>query len=138
MNDPNLSANIAAFFDIDGTLLPGPSLERRAVAQWIDEGMLGAEHGVLCLARFLQRAPAGWRMAVSANKRYLTGLPAAAFDLPLSRNFLAERSCFPEALERVRMHMEAGHRVFLISGTLAPLAHGVALELERKFSARQK
>jgi phosphoserine phosphatase len=116
--------SIAAFFDLDGTLLPAPSLEVRFLKY--------------LLARRLVRASSLWRWVVrsaetarwgnfGANKKYLEGLPEscgadwaeAAFH---GKSRSATPQFFDEGLKRIAWHQSQNHRVFLITGTLAPLA----------------
>ena len=116
---------IGAFFDIDGTLLPPPSLEWRFASWLLDCGSLHtlriAEWGMVVLSALLTVDAA----ALRTNKSYLTGLSTSIFEdweASLGPNALAS---FPEGSDRLAYHFEQGHRVFLISGTLAPLARAL-------------
>lgn len=113
---------VAAFFDIDGTLVPPPSLEQRLVKYLRWRGQLRAADFAAWLAEFLLRAPFDWLAATHGNKAHLADVPAAA----------AERFCanlrvelYPDAVERVEWHAAEGHPIFLVSGTLLPLAQAV-------------
>lgn len=121
--------NTAAFFDLDGTLLPGPSLERRFLSYLRRRGGLGARQWVGWLAQFFLRLPAGWRAATEANKSYLAGVPGTAFcefARWVQRNPIP---VFAAAHERLLWHARHGHRLFLLSGTLQPLAEIFAATL---------
>jgi HAD superfamily hydrolase (TIGR01490 family) len=116
---------IGAFFDLDGTLLPAPSLEWRFIGYLLARDEIGDVNIARWLARFaatLLRSP---RAAVKANKFYLAGL----------RESLAadwEKSLRPDSLpfcvvgiECIVWHLARGHHVFLVSGTLDPLVRVV-------------
>src|SRR5271155_2109317 len=123
------SETVGAFFDIDGTLLAAPSLEWRFVAYLLERNEISSEQVGRWLAHF---AGTFWRNlhgAIEGNKRYLSGISEALVnDWEKS---LAPGSCrgdslpfFEEALQRIAWHSAQGHRVFLVSGALAPLARG--------------
>jgi len=112
----------AAFFDLDGTLLPLPSLERRFVRFLLRRGEIGFAQEFRWLSRFLQQLPRDIRAATAGNKAYLAGVPlitVAEWADSLERKPLP---FFEEALRRLEWHAAEGHRIFLVSGTLAPLA----------------
>jgi HAD superfamily hydrolase (TIGR01490 family) len=115
-------AKTAAIFDVDGTLITGPTLERtfngflfrmnelspRDVAAWVKDMATG--------------------IPIHSNKGHLRGKSE-------SRLRTLARICFereitprllPAALDRIRWHRVSGHEIALISGTLevllAPLA----------------
>jgi HAD superfamily hydrolase (TIGR01490 family) len=121
--------SIGTFFDIDGTLVPPPSLERRLL-RWL---LWRREVSPASLVRWL--ASAAWRLrrgancAFGANKSYLAGVRWTAIEgwFLMLRRFPI--GIFPEAMARLRWHALHGHRVFLVSGTLAPLAHALAEQL---------
>jgi HAD superfamily hydrolase (TIGR01490 family) len=117
----------AAFFDIDGTLLPGPSLESRFIGFLMERGAISSGNGarwVAQLLRALLRDPHG---AAAGNKSYLAGVSAELvhdWEKSLAPAFCNSDSLpfFEDGLERIAWHGAQGHRVFLVSGTLAPLA----------------
>jgi len=120
---------IGAFFDLDGTLLGPPSLERRFLRYLRWRGEFGAADGARWLARFLQRAALNWSAATVGNKAHLAGIRVATVD-GFAR-LLARRppALFPAPLERLAWHSAQGHKIFLVSGTLAPLARTIARQL---------
>ncbi len=136
----NSGASVAAFFDIDGTLLAPPSLERRLLRYLRWRGALTAADGARWLGRFLwlawqglfQRDAMGesaWLAATQGNKAHLAGMNLAAiegFAALLARRPL---EFFPEALLRLEWHAAQGHTIFLVSGTLEPLAKVVTRQL---------
>lgn len=120
---------IGAFFDLDGTLLPRPSLEWRFIAYLLArEEMGGAEIG-RWLARCAKTLLLDPRSATRGNKVYLAGLrESLAADW---QDSLAPGSpqFFAAGIERMAWHLAQGHRVFLVSGTLEPLARAAARHL---------
>ena len=123
------ASQIAAFFDLDGTLSPSPSLEWRFIAWLAARDEIDAEH----LARWLRHFARNiWRDPYAAtfeNKHYLSGLPeslAADWEGSLAPDSLR---CFAFGAERIAWHHVQRHRVFLMSGTLAPLARAAARRL---------
>jgi HAD superfamily hydrolase (TIGR01490 family) len=124
---------VAAFFDIDGTLVPRPSLERRLVRLLLWRRELRLASGlrwVLEAARLACQgglAPQGASVIWNGNKMHLRGVRSSVDGL----RFLLPRF-FPQAVERAAQHAAAGHDIVLVSGTLEPLARmlGAALEAE--------
>jgi phosphoserine phosphatase len=132
---------IAAFFDLDGTLLPAPSLEWRFVSYLLSGNKLGASNIARWLLHVAPPFLRGARRAIEENKFYLAGLPLSLLadwedSIPLDRsNPEAGLEIFDEGLKRIAWHQSRGHSVFLISGTLAPLARVVAGVLPGKVVA---
>src|SRR5713101_5458110 len=112
----------AAFFDLDGTLLPLPSLERRFVRFLLRRGEIGFAQEFRWLSRFLQQLPRDIRAATAGNKAYLAGVPLISVEEWAESLERKPLPFFEEALRRLEWHAAAGHRIFLVSGTLAPLA----------------
>lgn len=120
---------IGAFFDLDGTLLPAPSLEWRFLAYLLSREEMGGAEIARWLAHCAKTLPRDPRAATSGNKAYLAGLrESLAADWEDS---LAPGSplFFAAGIERMAWHLAQGHRVFLVSGTLEPLARAVARRL---------
>ena len=128
------AATVGAFFDVDGTLLPAPSLEWRFIGYLLERDEISSGHAGRWLARF---TGAFWRDlhgATLGNKLYLRGLSEALvheWERSLAPMFSRGDSLpfFDEGLQRIAWHRAQAHRVFLVSGTLAPLAHVVARNL---------
>src|ERR1700739_46194 len=129
----------AAFFDIDGTLLAKPSLERRFFWELHRRGKIPARNYLHWLAETLRlgwRDPQNIRSAILANKRHLRGVHAnivsgeARNAVSFAENWLPE--FFPAAIQRVWWHALPGDSFVLVSGTLAPLAALVQSELQRE------
>ena len=126
--------NVGAFFDIDGTLVPPPSLENRFFRYLLWRGAIGWTNFARCAAPLLRETSralfgkegAGVEFAAAQCKAYLAGVPTSAMDAWLG--WLARHSIerIPEALRRIDWHARQGHRIFLLSGTLQPLAEVLA------------
>lgn len=132
----NPSEKIGAFFDLDGTVLPSPSLEWRFIGYLLSRDEIRSASVGRWLAHGAQifvRAP---RAAMKANKLYLSGLRESLVkewenslvaDLKSSAAPTTELlPLFAEGIERISWHLAQRHRVFFVSGTLAPLARVVA------------
>lgn len=128
----SLPERIGAFFDLDGTLVPAPSLEWRFVGHLLSRDDIGGADIARWLARFAKTLLRDPRDATLGNKLHLAGLrESLASDWGDS---LAPGSpeLFAGGIERVAWHVAQGHRVFLVSGTLACLARVVARRLPRQ------
>ena len=118
----------AAIFDVDGTLLTGPSLERTFLSFLKREGWLGTRH----LGAFFRGMMRG--IPTRENKMHFRGEDKERLQ-QLARTCV-DREIAPRllrsALDRIRLHRISGHRVALISGTLdvllQPLAELLCLE----------
>ena len=124
-------SQVGAFFDIDGTLLPWPSLEWRFIAYLASRDILGpaaaAQSVSIALGVLLSNVAVGVPLE-SGNRMYLSGLSTSLVDgwLPdLSRPL----PVFDDGLRRLKWHASQGHRIVLISGTLAPLARAFARQI---------
>jgi len=124
------NANVAAFFDLDGTLLPRPSLERRFFPMLRFRGRIGVANGLAWLQEAARLLPRGIGHLVNSNKAYLRGIPAAEAEMLRCPGF------FPEALRRVTWHAEQKHLLVIVSGTLEPLALAAARLLLEQLVSR--
>jgi HAD superfamily hydrolase (TIGR01490 family) len=146
---------IAAFFDLDGTLLPLPSLERRFVAALRDQRLIPLQNYFRWLAQAIRLSPQGLLRMTHANKMYLRNISVSHSTLllsstgtlacvPVSHNAAASVSAridhlpafFPEAIYRATWHASQGHAIVLVTGTLEPLAKQAALALTIRLLAR--
>lgn len=126
----------AAFFDIDGTILPRPSLERQFLSflRWRRE--LDARRQFRSLIRFLALV---WRYPLAAthgNKSHYADTRLTTMQAWLS--FLRRHPLpfYSHAIDRLGWHAEHGHRTVLVSGTICPLADFVAESLTAALNAR--
>jgi len=117
---------IAAFFDIDGTLVAPPSLERQFLRYLIWRRELPSGAWLRWGSRFLARV---WRSPLAAtdgNKAHYVGVRAAALEAFCKLFRKHPLPLFPAALARLQWHAAHGHAIVLVSGTLRPLAACVA------------
>jgi alcohol-forming fatty acyl-CoA reductase len=145
---PEARTQVAAFFDVDGTILARPSLERRFFAMLRYQRAIPARNYLLWVAQAIQLAPRGFAPIAHANKMYLRGVRDDAFfsgggttdpETPTLRrcsSLAPLRDFFPPAMERIAWHAAQEHAVVLVTGTLAPLAHEVALALVLRLAVR--
>jgi HAD superfamily hydrolase (TIGR01490 family) len=146
-------ARVAAFFDLDGTLMAGPSLERRFFRMLRYRRAIGAKNYFLWLGEAMRLAPRGIAAILQADKMYLRGVRVPEGDCGIERGASTDDSggsgrrgtlgiCvprfFPEAVERVAWHASQGHAIVIVSGTLEPLARVAAQALEAQVAMRGK
>jgi fatty acyl-CoA reductase len=135
--------HIGAFFDVDGTLVPPPSLERRFFAELRKRHAIPVENYFLWLGYALWLMPQGLRKVQHANKMYLRGLCVTQFtksggDEPCANLFgpggipVVNEMAF----DRLIWHARQKHIIVLVTGTLAPLARNFALQAVVKLAAR--
>ena len=139
--------NVAAFFDLDGTLIPLPSLEVRFFSLLRYQRAIGIRNYLAWIAEALRLLPSGVNQILHANKMYLRGgrtdIPVCLFltDQP-SEIRISQRQTrmpvplFPEAIERIAWHAERSHLLVIVSGTLEPLAQRAARAMETELQAR--
>jgi HAD superfamily phosphoserine phosphatase-like hydrolase len=151
---------IAAFFDLDGTLLPLPSLERRFVRALRRQHAFPPQNYFRWLAQAVRLAPHGLGAMTHANKMYLRNAPVRSQSLfvggtgspvhaeprsgyvPGTQSGAAARTArrcpafFPEALDQIAWHIECSHAIVLVTGTLDFLAKQVSLALTLRLITR--
>lgn len=147
-------ARVAAFFDLDGTLLPAPSLERRFFRTLRYRRAIPVKNLFLWLLEAVRLVPGGIAVIAQANKMYLRGVRKTESKSgsdgaihPLAPGVQAMRgnghaqitipAFFPEAVQRVAWHASQGHAILLVSGTLEPLAEAAAHALEGQVAKRR-
>jgi HAD superfamily hydrolase (TIGR01490 family) len=121
-----------AFFDVDGTLLPHPSLERRFFSNLLRHGKIPATNYLRWATQMVRLSAANLATAPQWNKVYLRGVPASVLSQPELRPDRWIPEFFAAAIQRVWWHALRGEEVVVVSGTLAPLAHIVKAALERE------
>jgi HAD superfamily phosphoserine phosphatase-like hydrolase len=156
------NGSVAAFFDLDGTLMPLPSMEKRFFSMLRDRRIIGIRNYFLWLTEAVRMMPRGINQIVHANKMYLRGVrvdvEGDGTDIPVClcsvdqagekgqgrRGKGGERRrqarmpvpLYPEAIERVVWHAERGHLIVIVSGTLEMLAERAARLLEAELLGR--
>jgi HAD superfamily hydrolase (TIGR01490 family) len=137
----NAANGVAAFFDLDGTLVPPPSLEARFLQVLRYRQAIGAANYFRWFLEAVRLAPSGINRILHANKMYLRRVRVDEADARRdSQQKRGERSSnlrtfFLEALERMAWHAERGHAILLVSGTLQALAMNAAAALEAHLAA---
>ncbi len=121
---------IAAVFDVDGTLIANTSLERIFFHYLWQYGELRLRE-VAHLAAKAACALAADHTWLRADRAYLKGREVVRLKR-LARDCFEQRIAprlLPMALERLRWHRQAGHCVILLSGTLDLLLEPLAEHL---------
>jgi len=129
--EPANGGSAAAFFDLDGTLIPEPSLERRFYQSLKNGQAIPMRNYFFWFFEATRLLPAGILRVRYANKSYLTGL-----NTDLALEHWTALPFFGEGLERMLWHAQKGHEIVLVSGTLQPLAEQAARALECELEAR--
>jgi phosphoserine phosphatase len=153
------SASVAAFFDLDGTLMPLPSLEQRFFRVLRYRQEIPRKNYFLWLREALKLLPRGIRTVAHENKIYLKDVHSFDESCPGNRSDSPRRKSghqgeghasappkgtprlpvprfFEEGLERMAWHAKHGHAIVLMSGTLEPLAKAAACALEGELAVR--
>ena len=137
MNRLHHPSGVAAFFDVDGTLISFPSLERRLFRALLWRRAIPVRNFALWAAEAVRLAPRGIAELRQANKMYLRGVSAEVAAAVAERVVeAASVEFFPEGVERVAWHGSQGHRIVLVSGTLGLLAARAARSLEKSLARR--
>lgn len=121
-----------AVFDIDGTLVAGPSTEKRFFLWLLRRGRLGPLRLLAFLLFNLRWLARYGRHVAKKNKAYLRGMDVATLE-DEARAFVAsevEPALHAPAVARLRRHRAAGDAVVLLSGTLQPIAEELARRLD--------
>jgi HAD superfamily hydrolase (TIGR01490 family) len=125
------STEHVAFFDVDGTLLPPPSTERRFLQWLLDRRIIGPGHLLRSTLSLLVDLP--WSAEkFKANKTYLRGESVERFRT-LGAEFVAA-AIVPivrrDARDAIERHRRQGDRLILLTGTLDLLAEPLARTLK--------
>jgi len=144
--------SVSAFFDLDGTLMPMPSLEQRFFSMLRFRKQIGIRNYFFWCMEAVRLIPGGINRILHANKMYLRGVRAdvgyGGTDIPVCPRLADEAGekrkrqarmtvpLYPEAIERMVWHAERGHLIMIMSGTLEPLAERTARALEAELRER--
>jgi putative phosphoserine phosphatase / 1-acylglycerol-3-phosphate O-acyltransferase len=129
--ESNHGGHVAAFFDLDGTLIPEPSLERRFFRELRRNGRIPLINYFDWAVEVLCQLPKGLLAVQHGNKRYLTGIHR-----DLVFRHMDSILFFEEGIARIAWHARQGHEIILVSGTLEALAALAASALECELEAR--
>lgn len=120
-----------ALFDIDGTLVAGPSTEKRFFLELLRRGRIGPRQVLGFIWFLLRYAPRYGRHVFKKNKAYLAWLREE--DVRAMVPGWVERSLaqawYTPCIERLRRHQQAGDHVVLVSGTPQFVAEGIGAAL---------
>lgn len=113
---------VAAIFDVDGTLITGPTLERTFYRFLYRTGELGPKEIAAYVKGLFEGVP------LRVNRCHLRGKSESGLRRLARLCFEQEvrPALLPRALDRVRLHRISGHQVVLISGTLDILLEPLA------------
>lgn len=118
-------SNVGAFFDLDGTLVPRPSVERRFILFLLMRGLIGPAQFARWAARFIANVTRNRRAAVGGNKAHFSGVSIRCVDEWSRRSASHPAKFCSHGVDRFRFHSAQGHRIFLITGAPTPLAEVV-------------
>jgi phosphoserine phosphatase len=154
-----MSGRGTAFFDLDGTLMPLPSLEWRFFRVLRHRREIPLTNYFWWLCEALKLPPREIATVTHTNKMYLKGLQVSTeCSAENSIDHFAHKSghqdegqasapprrnprwpvphFFEEGVERVAWHAMQGHAIVIVSGTLEPLAGAAARALETELAER--
>ncbi len=132
----NTPGEIGAFFDLDGTLLAPPSLEWRFFGYLLERDEITTKNVARWVLQSTTTLLNRGRYGVFANKHYLTGIRESIVGEWAKTITHGTLPLFVEGIDRMRQHVECGHRVVVVTGTLAPLAHAITNHLPRGVEVR--
>ncbi len=116
-------------FDVDGTLLPGTSMERMAVRKLYGAGIITGSMLIRFLLSGLRDLAVGGVPGLLRNKRYFRGIREE--DLAGFCETMVRRSVVPRIPSEARGEMEGlrreGFRILLLSGAPEFMLHPLAL-----------
>ena len=134
MSQHPVSSKIAAFFDVDNTLVPGTAIEVRFFHYLRRQGIVGWTDAVRSLGYLLQHMPPVSLHPLRERKLYLEGKRPETIE-PLADAFI-QRDIRPlvsrAAVARMEEHQHSGHHAVFITGCpeflIAPLAKFLGVE----------
>lgn len=132
--------SVAAFFDVDNTILPGEASEVRFFRWLWKRGVVGWPELGASLNWLIRQLPMLSLHPLRERKLYLAGKPAQVIE-PLGEEFCRELLCpyvSPAAMRRIEEHRRAGHAIILLTGSLDFLIDPIAaaLQVDRCYAGR--
>lgn len=114
--------------DVDGTLIDGPSCERRFIGELFKRGIIGIRQCIAVAWFAVRWAPRHGRHVFKKNKAYLAGLEvervASAAEM-FARSTVVPK-LRPSVLSRIATHRARGDQIALLTGTPDFLARPLA------------
>lgn len=134
-----LTTQVAAFFDVDNTLLPGEASEVRFFRSLWQRGIVGWHEIRASAWWLLKHMPPPSLQSLRERKLYLAGKPVQVIE-PLGEEFCREALCprvAADGLKKMDEHRQAGHLIILVTGSLDFLIDPIAeaLEVDRCIAA---
>lgn len=129
---PQLNSRIAAFFDVDNTLLPGQASEVRFFRWLWRQGVVGWPEVSTSLSWLMRHLPAISLQPLRERKLYLAGKPSQVIQ-PMGEEFCREHLrpyVSSSAMRAIEEHRNAGHTIFLLTGSLDFLIEPIATALQ--------
>src|SRR5262249_39379068 len=134
---PAMTSQVAAFFDVDGTLVPFPTLEKRLVRALLYRHAIPLKNLAWWPAEWTRLLPRGFAYALQANKWHLGEFPVQRVcNVVQQITAPPQLWFFPQAVDRIAWHASQAHNLVLVTGTLQPLARTVARSLVRELASR--
>jgi HAD superfamily hydrolase (TIGR01490 family) len=127
-----LNGQVAAFLDVDNTVLPGEASEVRFFRWLWQRGVVGWPEARASLSWLMRHLPALSLHPLRERKLYLAGKPAQVIE-PLGEEFCREQLCpcvSPAAMQKIDEHRQAGHTIILLTGSLDFLIDPIATALQ--------
>lgn len=129
-----MSPRIAAFFDLDNTIIPGPAIERDYFLLLWRDGVVGARDLIKSALWLMRKIPPFSLDPLRGHKPYLAGKSVSVIESE-AQGFFWEKVC-PRISERARRvieeHRRQNHRVVLLTGSpdflVEPLATFLKIE----------
>jgi phosphoserine phosphatase len=129
--------SVAAFFDLDGTLVPFPSLEWRLFRSLRAQGLIAARTYLIWFWETMGVLMTGVGAARHESKAYLRNLCARDVALYCEQEVRSTgQPFFDAAIDRILWHAAQGHALVIISGTLSSLARSAICALEAATDSR--
>ncbi len=127
-----MGSRIAAFFDFDNTIVPGPSIEYRYFRLLWRLGLAGPLDLARTAAVLLRNVPPFSFDPLRRFKAYLAGKPAAAVQAHAA-GFFWEQICpriSEEARRTIAAHRDQGHYLVLLTGSPSFIVEPLATYLK--------
>jgi HAD superfamily hydrolase (TIGR01490 family) len=133
-------SRVAAFFDVDNTLLPGEASEVQFFRWLWQRGVVGWPEARASAAWLMRHMPSLSLHPLRERKVYLTGKSAEVIE-GLGAEFCHKQLCpriSRAALRKLDEHRDAGHTVILLTGSLDFLIGPIAgvLQVDQYFAGR--
>lgn len=119
---------IGAFFDVDNTILPGDSIERRFIKHLWRMKRIGLSDLIRTISFFVTERRRHFPLLLKSNKAYLCGKPIAEM-LTIAKGVFV-RDVLPnlsaKAIDVIGLHRDRGEIIVLLTGSLDFLVHPLA------------